>query len=62
MSLLSILAVLVLFGVLLWAVSALPWIDQGIKKIIYVIMVVVIVVWIMQTFGVLPNLGAVRIK
>ncbi len=62
MSLLTIVGVLILFGLVLWAVSALPWIDAGIKKIIYIVIVVFLVIWMLQSFGIMPALGSVRIK
>ncbi len=62
MSLVSILALLVLFGVILWAVNTFPWINVETKRVIYVVMVIAIVVWLLQAFGVLPNLGSIRIR
>lgn len=50
MSLLSIILALVVLGVILWAVQQLP-IDEAIKKIIYVVSVVVVVIWLAQEFG-----------
>ena len=62
MSLLGLIAILLLIGVVLWAVSAMPWIDQNIKRVIYIIIVLFVVVWLLQSFGVMPALGSVRIR
>jgi len=52
MSLLSLIITLIIIGVLLWAVSALPFIDAGIKKIIYIVVVVVVCLWLVSVlFG-----------
>jgi hypothetical protein len=60
MSLLAIVGILLLAGLLLWAVSALPWIDAGIKRLIYIVVVVVIGVWLISSiFGV--HLGSVHV-
>jgi len=52
MSLLGLIVTLLIVGVLLWAVSALPFIDAGIKKIIYIVVVVVVCLWLVSVlFG-----------
>lgn len=54
MSLISILVVLVLAGVVLWAVSQFP-LDATIVKIIRVVVVVFVVLWLLQAFGLLSG-------
>jgi cation transporter-like permease len=52
MSLLGLIITLIVVGVLLWAVSQLPFIDAGIKKIIYIVVVVVVCLWLVSVlFG-----------
>lgn len=52
MSLLGLIITLIVVGVLLWAVSALPFIDGGIKKIIYIVVVVFVCLWLVSAlFG-----------
>jgi len=46
MTLLSLVAILLVVGVLLWALNQFPAIDPTIKKIIYVVVVVVVVLWL----------------
>jgi hypothetical protein len=64
MSILTLILVLVIVGVVLWAISALPFIDANIKKIIYVLVVVLVVVWLISVlFGLnFGNLGNIRIR
>ncbi len=52
MSLISILVVLVIAGLLLWAVSQFP-LDATIVRIIRVVVVVFVVLWLLQGFGLL---------
>lgn len=46
MTLLGLVLVLVVVGVLLWALQQFPAIDGNVKKVIYVIVIVVLVIWL----------------
>lgn len=48
MSLLLLVGVLLIVGVILWAISQLPWIDAGVKRIIYIVVVVVTAIWLIS--------------
>ena len=50
MSLLGIIGVLLVAGVLLWALSQVDFIDAKMKKIIYVLVVVFIALWLIGIF------------
>jgi hypothetical protein len=50
MPLLYVVGTLLLVGVLLWGVTALPFIDAGIKRLIQVIVVVVAALWVISLF------------
>lgn len=56
MSLISILVVLLVVGVLLWAVRQFP-IDPTVMRIIYVVVVLALVIWLLQAFGLLRGTG-----
>jgi len=62
MSLLNILVVLVVVGVLLWFVNNFFPMDGKIKGILNFIVVIVVVVWLLQTFGVIGSLSALQIR
>ena len=62
MSIITILIVLVIFGVILWLVNTYIPIDGKIKNIINIVAVIFIVLWLLQAFGLLGALGNVRIK
>ena len=50
MSLISILVVLIIAGLILWAVSQFP-LDATIVRIIRVVVVVFVVLWLLQQLG-----------
>lgn len=39
---------LLIVGLLLWAVDAMPWINADIKKMIHILVIVVAVLWIIS--------------
>jgi hypothetical protein len=41
-----IIGVLLIVGLLLWVINQIPWIDAGIKKVIYIIVVVFVCLWL----------------
>ena len=61
MTLINLLIVLVLVGVLLWAINNYLPMDQKIKKILNIVVVVIVVLWLLQVFGVLGPLDSIRI-
>lgn len=52
----SLLIALIVIGALLYLIQLLP-IDGTIKKIIYVIAIVFVLIWVLQRFGGLAGLG-----
>jgi hypothetical protein len=48
-------------GVLLWAVNAYIPMDPKIKTILNVVVVIAVVLWLLQAFGVLGSLSTVRV-
>lgn len=61
MSLINLVITLIVVGVLLWAVNTYIPMDTKIKKILNVIVVLVVVIWLLQAFGILGSLSNVRI-
>jgi len=62
MTLLTVAIVIIVVGVLLWAVNQYMPMDAGIKKILNIVVVVVLVLWLLSAFGILPSLGNIRLK
>lgn len=61
MSLISIIVVLAVVGLLLWAITNLIPMDARIRNIIYVVALVFICLWLLQVFGLLGSVHDVRI-
>ena len=61
MSLISLLVVLIAVGVILWLINTYIPMDAKIKKILNAVVVIVVILWLLQAFGILGNLNNVRI-
>ena len=60
MSLITLLIVLIVFGVFLWWFHTLP-IDPKVKWIITVVIIVVLTLFVLNAFGVWEEIKAVRV-
>jgi len=49
-SILAVVGVLLIVGILLWAVKVFPYCDEGIKKLIQIIVVVVAALYVVNLF------------
>jgi len=61
MSLLTIILVLVVAGVLLWAIESFVPMSPPIKRLLQVVVVIVLLVWVLQGTGILAPLKSIRI-
>lgn len=61
MSLLSILVAIIVAGVLLWLVNTYIPMDRKIKSILNAVVVLILVFWLLQAFGLLDSLKSIRI-
>lgn len=61
MPLINLVIVLLVVGVLLWAVNTYIPMDRKIKSILNVVVVIVVVIWLLQSFGVMGSLDSIRI-
>jgi hypothetical protein len=61
MSLISVVIVLIVVGVLLWAANTYIPMDQKIKTIMNIVVVIAVVLWLLSAFGVLGSLDSIRI-
>ena len=62
MSLLNVVIVLIVAGVLLWLVNTYIPMDRKIKNILNVVVVIILVIWLLQAFGLLDSLKNLRIQ
>lgn len=61
MTLISLIVVLIVVGVLLWLVNTHIPMDQKIKTILNIVVVIVVCLWLLSVFGILGDLNAVRV-
>jgi hypothetical protein len=62
MPLLTICLVLIVVGVLLWLINTYVPMDRKIKNILNAVVVIVVVIWLLQVFGLIGSLSGVRVK
>jgi len=62
MPLLTIILVLIGVGILLWFVNNYIPMDGKIKSILNLVVVIVVAVWLLQTFGIIGSLKALQIR
>ena len=60
MPIINILIVLIVVGLLLWLVNNYIPMDSKIRGILNAIVVIVVVLWLLQAFGLLSSLGNIR--
>jgi hypothetical protein len=61
MPLLHLVLVLIVVGVLLWIVNTYIPMDSKIKSILNAVVVICVVLWLLQVFGVLGALNGFRV-
>jgi hypothetical protein len=61
MSLLTIFLVLIVVGVILWLVNTYIPMDRKIKNILNAVVVIVVVIWLLQVFGLLDSLKKLHV-
>jgi len=61
MSILTILLVIVVVGVLLWAINSFLPMDPKVKSILNVVVVILLILWLLQAFGLLNVLRGVHV-
>jgi hypothetical protein len=61
MPLITIIIVLLVVGVLLWLVNNYIPMDGKIKSILNAVVVIAVVLWLLQVFGLLATLGNIHV-
>ncbi len=61
MSLVTVVVVLIVVGVLLWLVNNYIPMDGKIKSILNAVVVIVVVLWLLQAFGLLGDIAGLRV-
>jgi type IV secretory pathway TrbL component len=60
MSLISLVIVLIVVGVLLWAANTYIPMDNKIKTIMNIVVVIAVVLWLLSAFGVLGSMESMQ--
>lgn len=53
MSVLHVVIIVIVIGVLLWAVNKYIPMQEGIKRIVNILVILVVIIWLLKVFGVL---------
>jgi hypothetical protein len=62
MPLLTVILIVVVVGVALWAINTYIPMARPVKTILNVVVVIVLCVWLLQTFGLLDSIRSVRVR
>jgi hypothetical protein len=61
MPILTIILIIVLVGVLLWALNSFVPMDSKVKSILNIVVVILLIIWLLQAFGLIDGLLNVRV-
>lgn len=61
MPLIQLVIVLVVVGVLLWAINSFIPMQRTMKKILNVVVIIAVIIWLLSVFGVIGDLSTMRI-
>jgi hypothetical protein len=56
MPLINLLLVIIIVGVLLWIVNTYIPMDAKVKQILNIAVVVILILWLLQSFGIIHNI------
>ncbi len=62
MSLVSIVIALIVVGVLLWLINTYIPMDNKIRSILNGVVIIIVVIWLLQAFGVMGSLNNVSVN
>jgi len=62
MPLINIIIILVVVGVVLWAINTYIPMAQPVKTILNIVVVLVLCVWLLQTFGIIGSIQGIRVR
>lgn len=61
MTLVSIVIVLVVIGLIMWLINTYIPMAAGIKSLLNIVVFIVVVIWLLQAFGLIGNIPGVQI-
>lgn len=62
MPLITVIIVLVVVGAGLWAINTYIPMAKPVKTILNIVVVVVLCLWLLQTFGLIDNIRSIRVR
>ncbi len=62
MTLVGIVIVLIIIGVLLYVVNTFIPMDAKIKTVLNIVVLLVVILWLVQIFGLLGPINSIRVK
>ena len=62
MPLITVIIVLVVVGVALWAINTYIPMAKPVKTILNIVVVVILCLWLLQTFGVIDSIRGIRVR
>ena len=61
MPLINLIIILVVVGVILWAINNYIPMDRKIKSILNIVVVIVVIIWLLSVFGVIGSLSGIQV-
>lgn len=61
MSLIALIIILCVVGAIMYAVNTYLPLDPNIRKIINFVVIVVVILWLLSVFNILPDLNAIKV-
>ena len=61
MPLIQLVIVLVVIGVILWAINTFIPMQRTMKKILNAVVIIAVIIWLLSVFGVIGDLSTMRI-
>jgi hypothetical protein len=61
MPLINLIIILVVVGVILWAINSYIPMQSTIKKILNAVVVIGVIIWLLSVFGVIGNISSIHI-
>ena len=61
MELISLIIILILIGLGLWAANTYIPMQAGVKKVLNIVVVIVVALWLLSVFGILGDIHSVNV-
>lgn len=62
MPLITVIIVVVVFGAALWAINTYVPMAKPVKTILNLVVVIVLCLWLLQTFGLIDSIRSIRVR